>query len=574
MHTIMKKKSCFKLAPILLLVVSTFADTKLFAQMEVLYNQVGYISHAPKMLLVSPEVTMVLFMNEGGKEVLQVKTGPTQMWEPAGDFVRKVDFSALTQPGLYSVLANGMKLDARILIADKPYLNMASSVIKSFYLQRASMPIEAQFAGQWARAAGHPDTAVFVHASAASNTRPEGTKISSPGGWYDAGDYNKYIVNSAISTFTLLCAVEDYPKYYQTLKINIPESASKLPDLLSEALYNYRWMLTMQDPEDGGVYHKLTNKHFDATAMPHQATNPRYVVMKSTAATLDFAAVAAHVAAGAANGSYQVADLGQQSLAQAEKAWAWAKAHPQILYKQPADVKTGEYGDTSLVDEWYWAACELFVATGKQEYADAIVKYYQPPVTPEWAIVNTLGTMSLLKSNKNLPEAILKTGFKNDFFTYVQRLVAQANQSAYGVSINLFEWGSNSRVANEGMLKLFVYQLTSQKDYLYSALSDLNYLLGCNATHYCFVTGFGIQQVKHIHHRPSQADGINDPVPGLLAGGPNLATFADCPDDKTRDRKNSAKSYVDLSCSYSTNEVAINWNAPLAYLIGGIDANY
>jgi endoglucanase len=127
-------------------------------------------------------------------------------------------------------------------------------------------------------------------------------------------------------------------------------------------------------------------------------------------------------------------------------------------------------------------------------------------------------------------------------------------------------------VANEGCLKLFAYQLTGNQDFLHSALADMNYLLGCNATGYCFVTGFGVQQAKRIHHRPSQADGIEAPIPGFLVGGPNLVTFADCPGDKTRDRKYPAKSYADQSCSYSTNEIAINWNAPMAYLSGALDA--
>jgi endoglucanase len=132
-------------------------------------------------------------------------------------------------------------------------------------------------------------------------------------------------------------------------------------------------------------------------------------------------------------------------------------------------------------------------------------------------------------------------------------------------------WGSNSSVANEGMLKLFAYQHTGNVDYLNSAISDMDYILGRNATGYCFVTGFGHKKVMNIHHRPSEADGIDDPVPGFLAGGPNLATFADCPPEMERS-KFPAKSYVDEQCSYSTNEIAINWNAPLVYLTGGIVA--
>lgn len=568
----MRKPFRFGIIMISLLTTTGYMKISPYRKNIILFNQVGYICNAPKMLLVSPDVTQVRFLNESGSEILQVIPSAAEYWEPSGDSVRKVNFSSITLPGKYKLFAGGEYLNVEVSVAEKPYHDLSVCVMKSFYLQRLGMPITKEYAGKWARAAGHPDTAVFIHPSAASAQRPAGTIISSPGGWYDAGDYNKYIVNSAISTYTLFRAVEDYPDYYQSLKLNIPESIGNAPDLLSEALYNFRWMLTMQDPEDGGVYHKLTNKTFDGEVMPHQATTDRYVVMKTTAATLDFAAVAAHLAAGSANGSFHLEELGSRSLQQAEKAWAWAIANPQVFYKQPGDIKTGEYGDDKLSDEWFWAACELYLATGKQKYADAIVKYYQPPVTPEWAIVHTLGTLSMLKSKKTIPKAIIKTGFREDFFSYVQSLTDKANKSAYGVSISHFEWGSNSRVANEGLLKLVAYQLTGQEDFLHSALSDINYLLGCNATGYCFVTGFGVQQVKHIHHRPSQADGIEAPIPGFLAGGPNLVTFADCPGDKTRYRKYPAKSYLDQGCSYSTNEIAINWNAPMAYLTGALDA--
>ena len=134
--------------------------------------------------------------------------------------------------------------------------------MKGFYFQRVSTPLESKYAGPWARPAGHPDDKVEVHPSATSTQLPAGTIISSPGGWYDAGDYNKYVVNSGITMGTLLSAYEDFPAYFDTLNTNIPESGNRLPDILDEVLVNLRWMLTMQDPGDGGVYHKCTNASF------------------------------------------------------------------------------------------------------------------------------------------------------------------------------------------------------------------------------------------------------------------------------------------------------------------------
>jgi endoglucanase len=538
---------------------------------QILYNQVGYMNQMPKMLLVPAHVDEVAILDGDGKEVLKVRPAPALFWDASGTSVRKVDFSAITVPGKYTVQAKGIAEKPVINIASKPYHKLTRSVMKAFYLSRLGMPIEEVYAGAWARPAAHPDTTVYIHPSAAGPGRPAGSVIQSPGGWYDAGDYNKYIVNSAITTYTLMKAVEDYPGFYRSLNLNIPESRKGVPDLLAEAVYNYKWMLTMQDPSDGGVYHKLTNKQFDGVVMPQDAQKERFVVMKTTAAALDLAAVAAHASRTLAPYGKAYPGLASKSLEQSEKAWKWAKQHPELHYKQPEDVKTGEYGDKNLKDEWFWAAAELYLATGKKEYEDAVVTYYQKPATPEWAIVHGLGFMSLLSAYDKLPASIRQTNLREDFLAHVDELVRASETSPFGVSIRKFVWGSNSYVANEGMLKLFAFQLTSAQKYLSSAVSDLDYLMGRNATGYCFVTGYGQRQVMHIHHRPSQADGIPDPWPGFLAGGPNLDTFADCPEDKTRP-KLPATSYVDMDCSYSTNEVAINWNAPMAYLCGGFDA--
>src|SRR5690606_18067041 len=121
--------------------------------------------------------------------------------------------------------------------------SLNAAAIKAFYFNRASIPLEPEYAGIYARPEGHPDTQVLVHASAADAKRPEGTVISSPKGWYDAGDYNKYIVNSGISTYSLLAAFEHFPEQYLDQNLNIPESGNGVPDLLDEIYWNLAWML-------------------------------------------------------------------------------------------------------------------------------------------------------------------------------------------------------------------------------------------------------------------------------------------------------------------------------------------
>jgi hypothetical protein len=102
-----------------------------------------------------------------------------------------------------------------------------------------------------------------------------------------------------------------------------------------------------------------------------------------------------------------------------------------------------------------------------------------------------------------------------------------------------------------------------------AAVDALDYLLGRNPTGYSYVTGYGAKTPQFPHHRPSSADGITEPVPGLLVGGPNPKQEDKCVYASTL----AALSYSDTECSYASNEIAINWNAPFAYLAGGLEAS-
>jgi endoglucanase len=272
----------------------------------------GFYPHAPKYAIVTgPAAGDIFFIvRADGNSPSFTMRGDTVFFGHLGPMIpsanstlttRIADFSEFHRPGTYRVVVPGFPNSFPFTIGARIFSPVAAAALKGYYYQRSSIPLTPDYAGQWARGAGHPDTQVVVHPSAADARRPAGTIIATPGGWYDAGDYNKYIVNSGITMGTLLNAWEDFHDYFDTLHTNIPPIEG-LPDLLNEVLYNLRWMLTMQDPGDGGVYHKCTNADFDGMVMPGVTKAPRYVVQKGTAATLDFAAVMAHarVAVGAA----------------------------------------------------------------------------------------------------------------------------------------------------------------------------------------------------------------------------------------------------------------------------------
>lgn len=548
-------------------------------------NQVGFYPQAAKVAVVAGAGGQSFYLARPGSSaaVFAGTLGPARADALSQQTVRVADFSACRDTGTFVLAVPGVGASAPFRIAPRAHRALAAAALKGFYYQRASVALPPAYAGPWSRPAGHPDTRVLVHPSAAGPGRPAGTVLAAPGGWYDAGDYNKYVVNSGITLGTLLALYEDFPAYCGQLNEQIPESTNALPDVLDEALDNLRWLLTMQDPADGGVYHKLTNASFDGMVMPSACTTPRYVVQKSTAAALDFAAVLAQASRVLRSFKGPLPGLADSCQHAATRAWEWARLHPAVYYDQAAlnrqfqpAISTGEYGDHDLRDEWQWAATELYVATGQASYYQAAPLPAGPAAPlPSWGQVRTLAHYTLLRH----PAALAALGqptarsVRQQVLALADSLLAGAAASPYGTAMGHraadYTWGSSSVAANQGIALVQAYRLTGQPRYWQAALANLDYLLGRNATGYCFVTGAGTRSPLHPHHRLSEADGVAVPVPGLLVGGPNPGRQDKCAYPSAL----APLAYSDAVCSYASNEVAINWQAPLVYLAAALEAS-
>jgi endoglucanase len=336
----------------------------------------------------------------------------------------------------------------------------------------------------------------------------------------------------------------------------------------------------MQDPGDGGVYNKCTNPVFDPMIMPAAARQPRYVVQKGTAATLDLAAVAAQASRIFAQYKNELPGLSDSCLRAAEKAWEWAREHPALVYDQneinqlyEPKIMTGGYGDRKFTDEWFWCASELFITTGKKTYADTIIKYFREPFPlPSWSETGLLGYYSLIRAGNMDITGNIKDSVGARLIQMADRYIKSSLNNAFltvmGGRKTDFNWGSNSNAANQGILMIQAYFMTRNQKYLDAALGNLGYICGRNATGFCFITGIGSFSTRHPHHRPSVADGITDPIPGFLSGGPNPGEQDQC----HYDFHEPETAYSDSDCSYASNEIAINWNAPLVYLANAMEA--
>jgi endoglucanase len=185
-----------------------------------------------------------------------------------------------------------------------------------------------------------------------------------------------------------------------------------------------------------------------------------------------------------------------------------------------------------------------------------------------------MGYYSMIRFEKSLPSFAKENvrAMKDSVVKKANTFLAKAEENAFatvvGQSARDYNWGGTSNAANQGILLLQAYALTKDRRYVDGALSNLDYILGRNATGYSFITGIGSKSPMHPHHRQSEADGITEPVPGLLVGGPNIGMQDSC----NYPFHEIETAYVDNVCSYASNEIAINWQAPIVYLVHALQA--
>ncbi|GHT30237.1 endoglucanase [Bacteroidia bacterium] len=551
------------------------------------FNQLGFYP--------SEEKVAVVFSDSIGKEPFSIRNLETnkivfkgKLSEPrTSSFSDKkttvLTFTDVTTPGKYQIEIPAIGKSHPFAIKDNLLKDIALAGLKGFYYQRASTPIEEKYAGKWNRPAGHPDDKVLIHASAVSPGRPENKIISSPKGWYDAGDYNKYVVNSGFTVGVLLALYEDFAIYTYRQNANIPESGNGTPDLLNETYWNIDWMLSMQDPYDGGVYHKLTEPQFESFIKPIDCKKPRYVITKTVTAALDFAASLAQASRIYSDYETDYPGASEKMLAASRRAFDWALKNPTALYSQEQmnekfdpDVTTGAYGDRTADDEFFWAAVELYISTQDEKYLK-VAEQYAPDkyVLPTWSRVSGLGEWTLIRYAASLDEKSEALGAKAK-----QLLLAYADSASqkvetspylapYGRDAKDFFWGCNSDGAsNQGATFIYAWMITGNKSYLTNALRNMDYVLGRNATGFCYVTGQGYKSTMNPHHRLSASDELEDPIPGLLAGGPNPGKQDRC----TYPTDIPDECYLDEQASYATNEIAINWQSLFVYLSTALDA--
>ena len=561
-------------------------------------NQVGYLTEGPKHGTFVTEATEPLtwvLKDADGNEVATGTTEPAGVDPTSRQNVHTFDFSEVTEPGEDYTVTIDEEVSEPFAIGDDLYSSLRTDALAYFYHNRSGIEIDADLVGEeYARPAGH----VGVEPNQGDTDVPcqEGLcdyRLDVSSGWYDAGDHGKYVVNGGISVAQLMSA------YERTLTagnadgealgdgaLRVPEQGNGVPDILDEARWELDFLMKMQVPQGeelaGMAHHKIHDREWTALPMrPDQDPQPRELHAPSTAATLNLAATGAQCARLFRPYDEEFAD---RCLTAARTAWEAAQAHPD-MYADPNDGEGGgAYSDDNVTDEFYWAAAELYLTTGEDTYKQAVfgselhgdTEAVFPRGGLNWGATAGLGALSLATVRGDLTE---------DELAEVRAMVLEAadgyaedsRQAAYGVPYapenNQYVWGSNSQVLNNMVVLATAHDLTGETVYRDAVLHGLDYLLGRNPLNQSYVTGYGERDSHNQHHRfwANQLDpDLPNPAPGSVAGGPNVGLEDEVAQEKLTGCA-PAMCYIDDIGSWSTNEITINWNAPLAWVASYVD---
>ena len=546
-------------------------------------NQLAYVTGAEKVATLVHTSTSPVdweLRNASGAVVDSGQTSVSGLDTASSDHTHLIDFSSYDSTGSGYRLWVGSAAGPAFSIGGSHFAQLRRDALRFFYHHRASEAISSTHSegSEHARAAGHTDSTVTCTSSSECSYF-----LDTRSGWYDAGDYGKYVVNGGIALWTLLNLYErtEHLGTDQSAlgddTTNIPESGNGVSDLLDEAKKELVFMMGMQVPAGenlaGMAHHKVHSASWDTIPVAPANALPHFLRPPSTAATLNLAATTAQCARIYATID---PDFASRCLNAAESAYKAAVAHPKRFAPASDGDGGGAYNDADVSDEFYWAAAELFVTTGTSSYLDDVLTsehHGNPPREGDvlaWPTTATLGMITLASVPSDLSNAE-REAVRAALVLRARDDLDRA-QSGYGSTAQGYWWGSNSSVLNGSLLQAIAYDLTGEADHRAAALAGLDYVLGRNPLGQSYVSGYGAQPFQNPHHR-FWAFGFNSswpaPPPGVLAGGPNESLDGMSSSEVASQGLTGcapSKCWSDYPEGYSLTEVTINWNAPLAWL--------
>ncbi len=551
-------------------------------------DTVGYVRGRCKLATVGSQDSATGFELRDAKTEDAVYSG--DLSEPrespdTGETVRLADFTAFDESGRYVLVVDGVGASPAFRIAEAPYNEVLRTVLLGFYGQRCGVEVTIEHDGEsFHHGACHTEDARTEYLERDVSSWDQDGK-NGAGGWHDAGDYGKYTINAAFSVAFLLKAWEDYGDVLRGVE-HIPDHDGELPPWLDEARFQLDQLLSMQLP-DGSASHMIGPAVFPAAPVPPagQSSHPNVAPFPdnvlperdttrrafSGPGTVATAALAAVTAQAARIFRPIDAEYAEVCLQAARRAYDCLGDDSELPGVPNLNGFTHDaYGSQGDADDRLWAEVELWRATQDESLLTSIeAQLSTMTVSPnwDWANLDPLPAFEYAEANEPGRDEAVVAAVTAAIQSSAQTLVEGTAAHAYGRGIGpMYYWGSNGVMARSVMNLLVANRLAPDEAYLDAALQQIDYLLGRNPFGRTMVTGVGYLPAMSPHHRPSFGDDIRSPWPGLLVGGPNPNQH---PLAVSQPDRPPGMFWFDEGGDYTTNEVAVNWNAALAYALAG-----
>lgn len=535
-----------------------------FGSASIIVDQFGYLTNNKKVAIfkearVGSDVsgsqgspgTIFLLRNLETEEI--VFEGTVSLWnsgavhDQSGDKIWHLDFSEFNQTGLYKIEdpVSG-KQSHPFEIRENPWQNVLKAAVRSFFYQRSGFEKEIQFAGEnWSDDAAHlqdKQTRDFFDQNNTDRFR------NLYGGWFDAGDYNKYITFASGAVHPLLAAYRLNPGIWGD-DYNIPESGNGMPDVLDELKWEIDWMLRMQ-VQTGGVIIKMGAKDYYGASPPSTDTRDRYYGRVSTSSAIAFASMTAHAAL-----VYRDFPEWEEYADTLEKAAIraceyFSTAETLDTNSDQGEIKAGDAdrSEESQLSEEAIFGIYMFALTGDSQWNNLVrERYSEIPLLDWWGPYDHyIGEALLFYTTLDGASESIRNDILNSFRSKPAPFYGfSENIDPYyvGMPNSQYHWGSLSVMANVGVLNLSVVRYLDEADdemYRQRALDILHYIHGRNPLDKSYLSNmysYGAENpVNEFYHgwfshgsawQNVLTSDKGGPAPGFLVGGPNQAFSGD-----------------------------------------------
>lgn len=474
----------------------------------------------------------------------------------SGDRCWHFDFSALTTAGLYYLYSPSAAAGSdRFEIAHDVYRAVAVQAVRMFFYQRSGFAKEKPYVNdRWVDGAAFLRDTQDPKCRLVSDRANPATERDLRGGWFDAGDYNKYVTFTWDAMQALLLAYEENPDVWGDDHA-IPESGNGIPDLLDEIKWETDWLLRMQEPS-GAVLNRVhdvpNTRPAGTSGSPASADQiARAYGAASTMSTVAAADMYAHAAV--VFGSLGRGDMDAYAAelrAAAIKAWAWALANPAVAYD---DTGFGSRHQAAPSAETFavWmtrAASKLYVLTGDATYRDYFDANYRKANMFKWNFSYVFevilqdallyygrapgATPAVVDDIRSVYTGTIVNGGGN----LPRHLDSSDAYRAYSDTGD-YTWGSSRWKSEKGnmfaVMQVYGLDPANAVHYRDAAAAYIHYLHGVNPIGLCYLTNmaaFGAERsaTEMYHHWfghgtdwDSALTSPKGPPPGYLTGGAN-----------------------------------------------------